>query len=287
MTWNTWMELVALIRALDTRRYNGRFEYTDLEILLTHFWAVVHRRPDSWACRRENWPIFVRHVARPSCSRLSRRLRSPQVQALNAAVFVHLRARVPRCPLLLIADGKAIVVSGHSRDGQATRGCYGLRGYKLHALCDSSGYLVRFKVTPLHVHEVAMTCRMLRDLPAVGYVLADSNYESKHLYAQCAQSSAQLLAPRRTTHQGKGTRKVITPARRRAIDMLEHSGTGFGPALYTQRRAVERCFGRLETNFGLSRAPAWVRGLDRIRRWVSAIAAIDLFGRLRKLNADV
>lgn len=277
MTWNDWMELVALVRALDTRRYSGRFEYTDSDILLTHYWAVVNRQPDSWACRGASWPIFVRHVARPSCSRLSRRLRSEGVAALDAAVFAHLRQRLPRCPLMLIADGKAIHVSSHSRDRRATFGCFGLRGYKLHALCDSSGLIVSFRVSPLHVHEVVMTCRMLRDLPATGYVLGDSNYEDKRLYGQCAQSAARLVAPRRASHVGKGTRKIISAARRRGIDMLEQSMTGFGPALYAQRRAVERCFGRLEMNYGLTRAPSWVRSLDRVRRWVSAIVSLDLF----------
>jgi transposase len=285
MAWNDWLELVALVRSLDTRAYNGRFDYTDSEILLTHLWAVIHRQPDSWACRRENWPLFVRRIARPSCSRLSRRLRSAEVQELGRALFARLRAQMPHCPLLLIADGKAILVSSHSRDRRASFGCYGLRGYKLHALCDSRGLIVCFRVTPLHTHEVEMTCRMLRELPAVGYVLGDSNYENKHLYRQCDQSGAQLLAPRRAKHRGRGTRKKIERSRRRGIDMLEQSRTGFGPALLNQRRAIERCFGRLEMNYGLTRAPAWVRGLDRVRRWVSAIVSLDLFRAILRQKA--
>lgn len=283
MDWNNWMALVRLVRSLDQRVYSGRFRFTDADIVLTWLWAVEHRRPTLWACRPHAWPVFVRHIARPSPSRMTRRLADhAEAAELLESVLQHLLTLAAAAAwLVVIADGKAITVSAHSRDRQATFGVYGLRGYKLHALCNPRGFVIARRVTPLRNHEVEITRRMLRDLAPQGYTLGDANYECRRMYECCAATGAQMVAPRKHSAVGRGTRRRGMPAgRRRSIDMLETDHTGFGRALLRERRTVERCFGRLETKHGLTRPPAWIRGLRRVRRWVDAILVLDLIDAL-------
>lgn len=285
MDWNDWMTLAGFVRSLDEGVYNGRYRFTDADIVLTWLWAVEHRRPVVWACRRSAWPVFVRRVPRPSPSRMTRRLADGDgAAALLEVVLEHLFALAALTAwLVVIADGKAITVSAHSRDKQATFGAYRLRGYKLHALCNPQGFLLARRVTPLRDHEGEIARRMLRDLGPQGYTLGDTNYEARRLYDCCAASGAQLVSPRKRSAVGGGTRRGrVSAARRRSIDMLETDHSGFGRALIGERRAVERCFGRLETNHGLTRPPAWIRGLSRVRRWVDAILILDLAAAHRR-----
>ena len=81
MDWTRWKNLVELVRSLDPGSPSGRFKYNDADIVLTWLWASAHRRPVSWACRRESWPICVRVTRRPSPSRMTRRLRCKRVNA--------------------------------------------------------------------------------------------------------------------------------------------------------------------------------------------------------------
>lgn len=48
-----WTALCALAAGLHYRLTAAR--YSDEVICAVYWWAVVHDRPTSWACRRENW----------------------------------------------------------------------------------------------------------------------------------------------------------------------------------------------------------------------------------------
>lgn len=274
MPWNDWLEVVRLVEALDGRRYDGRWRFTDADIVLVLLWSVAHRRPVAWACTKEAWPIFTRARGLPSQSRVSRRLASAHAARLRERVLTALLATPG---LVAIFDGTAIEVASHSGDRDATFGSAKgrRRGYKLHLCCDDAGNTVARRVTPLHEYEPKIAGRMAGTL-GPGYALGDANYDSGELYGRLAQQGVQLVAPRRESRAGKGLRKRGVPAcRKRGIAILEHDRTGFGQRLYAQRRAVERLFGRLETRFGIGHPPAWVRTLPRVRRWVDAILILD------------
>jgi hypothetical protein len=70
-----WTALCALAAGLHNRLTAAR--YSDEVICAVYWWAVVHDRPTSWACRRENWSA---EQARPLPSQptMSRRLRSAE-----------------------------------------------------------------------------------------------------------------------------------------------------------------------------------------------------------------
>jgi len=279
-----WVALRELVRGLNRPSGSRRPTFSDADIILTFLWAVLNGRPVSWACRPDAWPIFERHVRRPSPSRMSRRLRTRSVQALLESVQRAL-AHDPAGTLGAIIDGKVLRVARHSRDKQATFGGAGLRGYKLHLACDLRGRILGGKVTPLHCHEAVMARRLLRSMPLSGYLLADANYDSVALHEQCAAKGAQLVAPRMRSRVGRPLdRRCDTPPRRRAITMLEFDRTGFGTRLYGLRSQIERVFGRLEMRHHLGVLPPHVRGLARVRSWIAAVIVLDLARTNPRLN---
>jgi hypothetical protein len=278
-----WVKLRAVVRGLDDRPRDGRLTFSDADIVLTLLWAVLHGRAVSWACRREAWPIFEMHVRRPSPARMSRRLRSPEVMGLIEKVRAAL-THDPAGQLALAVDGKVMRVARHSRDRSATFGGFGLRGYKLHLICDLEGRIVGFRVTPLHCHEAVMARRMIRPLRIDGYLLADTNYDSVALHKQCAAKGGQLVAPRMPSRRSKPPgRRYNLPARQRAVNMLECDLTGFGPTLLAQRDVIERVFGRLEMRYRIGTPPPNIRGLRRVRTWIAAIVILEL-GRTSLLS---
>ena len=50
-----WNQLYALAERLGKTFQDGG-RYTTAFIVGFFLWAVIHDRPVSWACRRENWP---------------------------------------------------------------------------------------------------------------------------------------------------------------------------------------------------------------------------------------
>ncbi|MBX3361486.1 MAG: hypothetical protein KF705_08625 [Phycisphaeraceae bacterium] len=108
-------------------------------------------------------------------------------------------------------------------------------------ICDLAGSIVSWRLTPMHCHEAVMAKRMMRDMELNGYVLADSNYDSVKLYELCVQGrttggSAEGLP--------RGSRRAAVrnaSDRRRAIDMLEQSMTGFGRGLLSLRARDRAC----------------------------------------------
>ena len=126
-----WTALCALAERLHNRFAAAR--YSDEAICAVYWWAVVHDRPTSWACRRENWPAELIRRVLPSQPTMSRRLRSAAVEQLLLDVEQALWAFYTTLPLVLAIDGKTLPVGRPSKDVDAAC-CRGAKGYKLHAV---------------------------------------------------------------------------------------------------------------------------------------------------------
>lgn len=261
------------LRALGRRRPSGRHEYTDAGVLEVYLWAALHDRPVGWACDPGHWPPGARRGPMPDPSTVSRRMREPRMFALVERLR---RALAPRehASLLAAIDGKALPVGAHSHDRQARCGrapCGMARGYKLHAVVDTRGRVLAWRLTPMSGDERAMARRMLRDLSHQGYLVADANYDANGLFDAAHAVGAQLVTPRRGgPGRGLGHRPQ-SAARLRCRDLLETDRTGFGGGLRRARWLIERFFGTLTSAAGgLACLPAWVRTWRRVRNWVGA-----------------
>jgi hypothetical protein len=249
--------------------------HSDGAILAVYFWSVLNDRPVVWACDKAHWPPGLWRGVLPSQSCMSRRLASErfkrQVLAIERAA-----SPAPREVVLLSAlDGKPIPVAWHSTDHDARvgrgAGCLA-RGYKLHAMIDCAGTLLAWRVTGLNVDERAVALELLREVRGVCYVVADANYNSNRLFEMASMRGAQLIAPRKASHQSKGIgRRRHHQDRLRSIDLLEDGPGPFALDLLNTRRAIERFFANL-TNFGggLTHLPPWVRTHPRVLAYTAA-----------------
>ena len=177
--------------------------------------------------------------------------------------------------MVWMIDGKPLVISGCSKDRQAgygrATGGKG-KGYKLHALVGKNGELAQWRVAPMNKDERVMAGRMLKATTVVGYVVADSNYDSNKLHQVCDDNgNLQMVAPRRYGKgRGHGHRKQ-TVGRVRSKQILENPMPDFGRQLLKQREDIERYFGNLTSwGGGLTHLPPWVRTFKRVHRWVQA-----------------
>jgi hypothetical protein len=278
---------VLLIEALDglgaSRHRPPKARFTDRDIVLVWMWAVLHDRPVDWACRRMNWPFHDRTRRLPSGATMSRRLRTASVQNLVLAVLHALAVGLAAHAMGLVMDGKPLPVSGNSvdRDVGFGRACGVMaRGYKLHVIADFAGNIREFEVQPLNVSEQAAARAMLGRLPLLPgcRLLADGNYDSNELYDLAAQRGVQMVAARRyRTARGLGHQRH-SPHRLRALQIQRDDPTALAP-----RRSIESRFGTMGNVIGgLSPLPNAVRGLVRVRRWVTAKLLVDALHRRRR-----
>jgi len=269
-----WNAIVAVLAAVDKPPTPRSFVYSDEVVVGVWYWSVIHDRPMSWACECRNWPLDLRRRPRPSYSHLTRRLRTPSVRALLAAVEE--RVVAPKRPgLYWMIDGKPLPIGGCSKDRQAGYGRAAggkAKGYKLHALIGSDGSIAAWRVAPMNKDERVMGERMLKTAPVQGYVAADSNYDSNKLHEVCDARGDLQLVTRRRYGPGNGTgHRKQTPGRLRSIALLENPYPAFGEQLLADRSEIERRFGHLSNwGGGLSGLPAWVRTHRRVHRWVQA-----------------
>ncbi len=287
--------LYRLIREEATKRpRRKRVRYGDAVILLVAFWAVLHDRPISWACRAGNWHGELPWEALPSPATMSRRLRTPSLQLLLEQVFCHLLCRPDLDAFCLCrrVDSKPMPVGGFSKDRDATRG-YATggtaKGYKLFC-CWGKPLLVPEAVVLAGLAQsdqagaMALIDRVdrLHGGAACGYVLADSTHDTNPLHAHAAAHGLQLLAPRKLpgTHLGH---RDHSPGRLRSVALLEPPrlpqaapAPTLGPQLYRHRAQIERDYGQMG-NFGggLQPLPNFVRRPRRVALWVIAKLIIN------------
>ncbi len=266
-----WEAMYMLARELDNPWGNWRYSIAD--VLAVYFWSVVHDRPTSWAADPENWPDELRPVLIPTQSTLSRRLRRAETTTLMTTVEQHLLTLIAvRNCLVYVVDGKALAVSGVSKDPDAGygRGAGGFqKGYKLHAVWGQGPMPVAWALAPMNVSEKTLARQLIPTLQGGGYLLGDTHYDANVLYDLAAKQGFQLLA-RKTKSRGRGGlgHRRQSPGRLRSMELLQ---TAFGHSVFNQRNAIERQFGTL-TSFGggLAPLPAWVRRFHRVRNWVQA-----------------
>lgn len=271
-----WKEVRTIIRQL-ARRKSSREVFGDADIAEVFYWSVVHDRPQGWASFRESWPIHLRRGRRlPSQGTLSRRIATRRIVELFSRIEVHAFGADPpaKRPLLYYLDGKPLTISRISKDRQS--GCgWGVggmaKGYKIHVLLGGNRSIASWRLSPLSTSEKIMARRMIKATPLQGYVVADGNYDDRHLHDQClARKELQLVAPRSKRGVGFGHRQK-NQARMRCIHLLEISRSGFGRQLLKMRNDIERWFGWLVSHGGgLPALPPWVRTYRRVHRWLSA-----------------
>ena len=287
MEGDLWKMVVAEVRKVKARRC-GRWTFSVEDVVLTCFWAVFQNQPVSWACDRRHWPVGAWRRRLPTPSTMSRRLRTAEV--VEAIAYVERAVlRHPGPTWVYTIDGKPLPVSRHSgdRDARFGRGAGGVdNGYKLHVLYGKNGSTAAYAVEPMNVDERVVARRLAQEARVNGYVIGDAAYDDNQLYECVRQHEGQLVAPRkRGRKRGLGHRRH-SPARWRAIDMMEGPYPQWSEALLAWRGGVERAFGTMAcSHYGLDRLPPWVRGLPRVRRWVQAKLIIDRLAAIRRRRA--
>lgn len=238
-----WNAIVAVLGMIDKPRPLTACRYSDEVIVKVWYWSVIHDRPMSWACESRNWPLDLRRWPRPSYSRLTRRLRTPSVQALLLAL--EQRVVAPQgLTLFWMIDGKPLPISGCSKDRQAGYGRAAggkAKGYKLHAIVNSQGALAAWRIAPMNKDERVMAERMLKTAPVQGYVVADGNYDSNKLHQICDERGNLQLVTRRRYGSACGLgHRHHAPGRLRSMALLENPNPAFGKQLLADRSEIER-----------------------------------------------
>ena len=128
----------------------------------------------------------------------------------------------------------------------------------------------------MNTEESVVALRLLPQLRAAGYLLADGNYDVNQLFDRAWRQGYQLLTPPPKTPPG---RRRQSPQRLRSIVLMNRP---WGKDLYRLRIRIEESFGNASSFAGgLEPLPAWVRGLDRVRTWVWAKLLINAVRILR------
>jgi hypothetical protein len=271
MECELWPRLYALVVEIGKSLRRTGVHYSDVVIVLVFFWACLHDRPQCWACREQNWkPCRCKPVRIPSASALSRRLRSPSIQAFLRLLEERLRSSGDP-GLVKIIDGKPLTVGSCSKDCDAKAGrVIGgfAKGYKLHAIWAQRAVPEAWTIRPLNENESPVARRLIPQLSGTGYLLGDAQYDVNALHDLAIAYHHQLVAPRNRRTSKTLDSLASNPHRRHAFEMLARP---FGRILMKQRNNIERLFGTA-TCFGggLAPLPAWVRHYDRVYRWVWA-----------------
>ena len=110
----------------------------------------------------------------------------------------------------------------------------------------------------------------LQTVPPDTVFLADGNYDAHKLHKQIAGRGGWLWTRPRGHATHPVTRRQMG-AKRRALLEVWRQTPGWAERFYRQRLHVEGTFSNLTSyGGGLGPLPAFVRRLDRVRRWVGA-----------------
>ena len=225
MEHQLWKSIVGLLASFGKPRKRRATAFTDQDIVAVYYWAVIHDRPTAWACRPAHWPVHLRGRALPCPGTMSRRLRSAAVVALLDALERRLVA--PKEPgLFWMIDGKPLVIGGCSKDRQAGYGRAAggkAKGYKIHALVGAGGAIAQWRVAPMNKDERVMAERLVKAAPAevVGYVVADSNFDSNPLHKVCEARGGPAIGHPQALRAREGDRTPPAERRSAAFDGVD------------------------------------------------------------------
>ncbi|MCP4570345.1 MAG: transposase [FCB group bacterium] len=272
MDCELWKSITAQIRAVD-RNYRRRkaarkFTHSVGKIVWVYLWSVFNDRPVYWACKAENYRGVRQPRSLPDQSCMSRRLRSHHTHKFIRAVIQRLTDK-KRGRLIKAIDGKPLPISKITSDPDASygRGAGGIdKGYKLHAICSVFNEPIAWEVQPINISEKAVAKTLINQLYDEGYLLADSNYDTKKLHRAAANHGHQLVASRRKPGTSLWHNRQPR-SRLRSIELLEGGGE-FGRNLFKIRKRIEGYFGNLSAD--RIDLPPWVRRLHRVRLFVDA-----------------
>lgn len=266
MEGELWMQLYRVMMQLTSGRRAKRQQYCDQVVLLVYLWAVLHDRPVSWACNESNWFGIYPWSDLPSSATMSRRLRSESMKPLSQELEECYRGRFGQS-LCKWIDAMPLPIGNSSGDRQAGYGRAAngkAKGYKFYAIYDPCGAVDVWRVCPMNVSESKMAWRLVRDVAFEGYLVGDGAYDTAQLYQRAGGKGIQVIAPKR---KGKhlGNRRQ-SPYRLRGIELQR---CAFGQELMKDRAGIDRFFGTWNCwSAGIKHLPAWVRGLENVRRWV-------------------
>jgi hypothetical protein len=275
--------LDAVKRAAEQVGWGGgrrRPVYPNWLIVAMYVWSVWHDRPLSWACRRGSYGSLFRPRTLPSISQFTRRVKGDDCQRILQRVHDRFAQRGVMTNAVYV-DGKPLPVSPVSKDRDARRGRISgafARGYKLYAAVNANRRIVVWSVMGLNEDEKTVARHaLLPNLPPLtgdGLVLADSHYDSAPLHAEvCEPRGVSLVHPLRGQDRAGGKNRWWKlrqmPVSRRELIRLWERHPEMMRFVFKARQEIERVFGVLTcTAGGLASLPAWVRHLDRVRRWV-------------------
>lgn len=276
--WN--LVLSAIQRAARiVGRHGRRPTFPNWLIVAMYIWSVWHDRPLSWACDRTHYGLLFRPRKLPSISQFTRRIKTDECQQILQHVHDQLAGQGILTDIGYL-DGKPLLVSPVSKDRQAARGRisggFG-KGYKLHAVVTGRRRIAVWSVMGLNVAEQTVAAELLQHLPPLApdaLVMADSNYDSAPLQKRASSLGVCLIHPLKGQSQrGKDGHHAVTlrqmgAARRSLVQAWDLQADLLNWTL-KQRDEIERVLGVLVcTGGGLAALPAWVRTLERVRRWV-------------------
>lgn len=270
MSSQLWKAVYRSIRMVNRSipKEGRRPEFADTLIVAMYLWAVGHDRPLSWAADRSNYTRVFRPRRLPSRSQFCRRIKTARCQRLLDEANARLvGVEEDPLPSVRLLDGRAFPVGPHTTDADAKVGyaCGYLKGYKLHALAVEDGRFTHFRITSLNESEKTLARELIEEAGLKGIVLADQGYDSGPLYDFAMERGTLLFTP--LFPNAGGGHRPQSETRLLAKRIWDHGGE----ILYARRNAIERHFGQLSSfGGGLAPLPAWVRTLERVRRWIAA-----------------
>jgi len=264
MEGQVWMMVESLLECVQPRL--GRFRYSDAAVLRVVMWAVLHDRPMVWACRMEHWPERLRPACLPHPSTISRRWRSPALQAQVERLQQEAVRRLGGGGRYVAIDGRPLVVGGCSKDPEARagRGARGMaRGYKMYAAVDRQHVILAYEIHPMCMAEQTVALTLLPQLPPEAIrVVGDKIYDSMKLHRVARADGRRLYTPLRQNRVGRRQQP-------RRLQLLRLHQTDVGRRLMQWRTEIERTFGNNTTvSFGFKGLPSWARRSHRVKRWM-------------------